>query len=201
VLPVEQYFSYMEAQAANERAFYAAVKRFIENLPMYKREAQRLLGTLWNDEDYPSTQEIEARFYFNTAILPIQSVEDFRVDIGADEAARIRDHINVELEERFTNATRDLWQRLYGTVSAMHERLSEKDATFRDSLIGNLRDLVGLLPNLNFTNDTKLEQLRQDIEASLCNVEPVEIRKSEAVRSAQARKAKEFMDKMAGYIA
>jgi len=204
ILPIDAYMEYMSEQSINHGLFNTAVNKLIAAMPMYIREAKSWLGDLWNPDDYPSADELAERYNFSVKVLPLADQvdsADLRARLTGDEVDAIEACVRDSMQERFDEATGELWSRLYKAVSAMHERLDTADAIFRDSLIGNLRDLVGLLPKLNFTNDPDLENKRQEIEAELCQIDAVDIRGDDAVRKEMADKAKELMDSMAGYAA
>jgi len=66
------------------------------------------------------------------------------------------------------------WERLHTTLTAMSEKLTDKDGDekkrYHDSLLTNAQDLCGLLTKLNVTNDPKLEEARQELERSILGV-------------------------------
>ena len=82
----------------------------------------------------------------------------------------------------------------------MAERLNDKDATFRDSLVGNIISLVQLLPKLNIAEDQELETMRQHIEAKLTKASPDELRNSRHIRRKVAKEASAILDAMSGYV-
>jgi len=201
LLPTTMYFEYAQTQHANERAFLAAAKRFCEGWDGYVGEARNLLGRLWRAEDYPTAEQVAQRFYFHTTVLPIPSVSDFRVDLGKEEVTRVKGAIEAAMQERFEGATRDLWVRLHGAVAQIAKRLSEEDTRIRESLFVNLRELTGLLTKLNFTGDTKLEEMRQEVEAALCGADVEGLRKSKAQRATLAKQADKIAAALEVYAA
>ena len=95
---------------------------------------------------------------------------------------------------------KDCWTRLYEVVKHMSLKLQDKDATFRDSLVGNIICLVQLLPKLNLTNDHQLETMRKEIETNLTQASPDDLRNSKHIRKQVGQQATELLDQMAGYI-
>jgi hypothetical protein len=82
----------------------------------------------------------------------------------------------------------------------MVERLSDPDAVFRDSLVGNIVRLTDLLPRLNLHDDPALEAMRRQIEASLCRYSPAQLRCDKQVRRQAATEAQNVLDAMSGYL-
>ena len=62
---------------------------------------------------------------------------------------------------------RDPWERLKTVVEAMAKALSIPDKIFRDSLIGNVENLLDLMPDLNVTGDPTLEAMCSKIRKAL----------------------------------
>jgi hypothetical protein len=85
--------------------------------------------------------------------------------------------------------------RLRKVVSSIIEKCSSPDAIFRDSLIGNARELCNVLTRLNVTDDPILETLRQQTE-TLSMVEPETLRRNDDVRAETAKQAQSILDAM-----
>ena len=66
---------------------------------------------------------------------------------------------------------------------------------FRDSLIGNARELCGILGNLNMTGDSRLEVFRRQTEL-LASSEPQTLRDNLDVRVDTASQAQSILDAM-----
>jgi hypothetical protein len=109
------------------------------------------------------------------------------------------------LEDRLEDAQRlgqaDLYRRLAAVVSRMATTLSEPDKIFRDSLVGNIRDLCNLLPSLNIAADPGLDSLNRDIERRLASLDPGLLRIDPAVRQAAAVDAAALLDTISDRLA
>ena len=70
---------------------------------------------------------------------------------------------------------------------------------FRNSLISNLKDFCELIPKLNLTNDSKLEEFRKDITQKLTTLRPDNLRDSKAERKTAHKAAKDILKKMKDY--
>jgi hypothetical protein len=172
LLPSKNYGEYSRQMRIFKQDFDRAVQAFVCRLPPGHIRGSPELGGLFCREDYPEVSEIRAKFDFKTVIAPVPTGEDFRVSLARDEVAAIKTDIEQRLIESNAAATRDLWQRLYEVVGHMVDRLSDPDAIFRDSLVGNIIKMTELLPRLNLHDDPALEVMRRQIEASLVPVQP-----------------------------
>jgi len=200
LLPSKNYGAYNRQMRDYKQAFQDAVEAFVSDYHTVIFEAKKTLGGLFNREDYPEAGQIRDKFEFKTVISPVPVAEDFRVQLSHDEIAAIQEDIEQRLMASNAAATRDLWQRLYEVVGHMVERLSDPDAVFRDSLVGNIVRLTELLPRLNLHDDPALETMRQQIEASLCRYTPAQLRCDKQVRRQAATEAQNVLDAMTGYL-
>jgi hypothetical protein len=200
LLPSKNYSHYSGQMRRYKQAFDEAVDNFVNNYSNVIMEARKALGGLFQPEDYPLASEIRDKFAFESAISPVPVSDDFRVNIGQEAVEAIKADLQKRLEAANSAATQDLWKRLYEVVSHMVERLSDPEAVFRDSLVGNIVKLTELLPRLNLNDDPGLEQMRRQIEATLCDYSPEQLRQDKTVRKEAVDNAKSVLDLMSGYV-
>lgn len=193
LLPSAMYFEYTKAMRDMRDTFHTAVKTFVANYPTYKQEARKRLGTMYNAEDYPDPSHITAKFEARVSFLPVPEAKDFRVDLGADEVAQIREDIEKEVALRQAEAVNDLWTRLKDVIEHAYNRLSDPEAIFRDSLIENIQSLCSIAAKLNITNDAKLEEVRKDAQHRLCGVPAQRLRDDKVLRKNVANAAADIL--------
>ena len=94
---------------------------------------------------------------------------------------------------------------MFDAVSHIVERLSEynrgtkKKSRFHDTIIGNVTELVGLLPALNIVDDPKLEEIRRELEQKICTIDPHNLRNDAKLRDNTISVAKDLIDRMGGF--
>jgi hypothetical protein len=199
ILPAANYFQCTRELQRFQEKFQNAVSAFGDNYLNYIEAARYRLNGLFKESDYPSLSKLSKMFSFSVDFSPLPSASDFRVQISDEEVAQIRADIESRTQEATKVAMAELWSRVHAAVSAMVERLSDDKAIFRDSLIGNVQDLVNLLPRMNITDNADLERMRVEMEAKLCTYKPQELRENKGLRAAAAADAKAVLDAMAGY--
>lgn len=207
ILTATNYLTYTQAMREKRQAFEGAVHDFVGQYRDHIAAAERQLGDLFRESEYPSLAEIEGRFGIDIQYLPLPDSNDFRVDLGDIEEARIRKEIEARVEETIQAAHRSLWERCHEAVSHMAERLSayqkpqdgRASGVFRDTLVTNIRELVDLLPRLNLTGDPELEAMRRRIEKELAQEDPATLRENETVRKSVASAAASILADMAGW--
>jgi len=201
ILPAANFLTYSKEMRKLKEQFEKAIRDFIGNYDAYRTEASKKLGKMFNPADYPGTQEIAAKFKFGTDIEPIPSSGDFRVTLQDSDANKIKKELEARVTERVAEATRDLYVRLNDVLGKFAEKLADKGAVFRDSLVENIVDLVNLLPKLNVGNDAKLDSLCKETKKKLCALEPESLRCEDGTRSTAVKDAQAILNKMSAYMA
>jgi hypothetical protein len=204
ILPAARFMAYRDELNEIRERFETAVEDFCRNYPDYVDAERTRLNGMFRIEDYPTHYEIRDAYSFATHIDPLPSADDFRVQLGRDETERIRQQIEERTAETTNAAMIDLWNRLYEVVKAAADKLSvpigEDGSIFRDSLIGNVRDLVAILPDLNITNDPNLKTLTEEVSCCLAYNDPESLRKSQLDRTLAAADARRILDSMSQYF-
>ncbi len=122
----------------------------------------------------------------------------------ADQTGRDR-----ELDEAIGPACLAPRAQTQAAVERVSERLREdgegKPLVFRDSMIGNIRDLVDIVPRLNIFGDETLAQLCSQVKDRIASVEPNALRPSKSfdpvARASVKREADALKERFAGYFA
>ena len=198
MLPSSNYLQFMTDFRKEKGEWQYLVDQFVGNYDQLRLDAKRMLNGLYNDADYPDEVEIAKKFKMDMAIFPVPNT-DFRVSIASDELTRIQEDVERRVAEAQTVAMKEVWDRLYDRVKHMAEKLADPKAIFRDTLVENTKELCALLPRLNFMDDPNLEQLRQQVEASLLK-HPEALRNDPDLRRDTAAEAKAIMDKMSTFM-
>lgn len=199
ILPTANYDRFSEGVRKLRREYETLAREFVREYPVLKEDARLLLNGMFQESDYPQPSEMMEKFSIELETLPIPAASDFRVDLGNEEVARIQKEIQARLEREFANANKELWERLRVAVGNIVERLSSPNAKFHDTLISNLQDLVGLIPNLNVTGDENLEAVRQRCQALTAH-SPDTLRSDTSIRAEVAKQAKEITAIMDDYM-
>jgi len=199
ILPAANFLPYTEEMRKLKGAFQNAVNALLDNYPALVQEAKGLLGSLYNETDYPSASQISRKFDFDFFVDPLPDAGDFRVTLQSDEVQAIQAQIKARVEAAQQTAMTDLWDRLKDVLGKVEERLSDSEKTFHDSLIGNVAELTDLIPRLNITGDRKLTRTVALIEDKIATLDPASLRSNPIERKDAAKDAKAILDLMAGY--
>lgn len=211
ILPAANFLPYtagirdLQAKRARILSDFAAV------YPRLVDDARLNLNGLFDPADYPSVAQVMSRFYFGSDMMPLPNTADFRADLPADELAQLIGQSEQAIQDKINAAVRDVWTRVHEVVSRMATRLKEYKVTvtdgktksenvFRDSLVDNVRDLVDILPRLNFTDDAGLADIARRMKESLTEFDAGTLREFPEKRAVVQRSAESILADMAGYI-
>lgn len=198
MLPTSNYLQLMTDFRKEKGEWQYLVNEFVSNYDQLRLDAKRLLGSLYDDADYPDESDVARKFNMDMAIFPVPNT-DFRVAIASDELTRIQQDVEKRIADAQTTAMKEVWDRLYERVKHMAEKLADPKAIFRDTMVENTKELCALLPRLNFMDDPNLEQLRLQVEGSLLK-HPEALRNDPDLRRDTAAEAKAIMDKMSSFM-
>lgn len=174
-------------------------------------EGRAALGGLGKDEDYPTVDEVMAKFKFSFGLVPVPDERDIRVELSAEGMAEAQASVNRLVDESSKGIVIEIQSRVAGVVQKIIEKLNEKGqrknkktgaleegyVIFRDSLVQNALDLIPLIRDLNILEDPAVEKLAQDLETALGKVDVDKIREDENYRAEIATNAKSILDSMA----
>jgi hypothetical protein len=169
------------------------VESFLHVYPQYIEQVRPELNGLFREEDYPAADKLRRKFGVKLEVLPIPTGNDFRVQMSAEEQARVAREIDTNVRESLTRGTEDLWKRLRDVVSHMVDRLNEPESRFHATMVTNVFDLVELLPHLNVNNDTDLNRFADQIRQRLCGFTAQDLKKHDLLRVATATDAAEIV--------
>jgi len=195
ILPTGNYLEFMSEFRCHKYNWNMLVDQFLTEYPQAQAEAQRILGSLYDPNDYPSEDKMRAKFKLDMAVFPVPS-NDFRVELSDDELSSIRDGIEARVKQAGQQAMGDVWSRLYEKVEHIANKLADPKAIFRDSMVENAKELCALLPRLNFADDPDLEAMRQEVETKLISHHPDALRNDPILRSNTAVAANDISRRM-----
>ena len=193
LLPSKFYFDVAAQMRRDTSDFELAVEAFLTVYPKYIAQVRPELNSLFREEDYPSAEKLRGKFGVKLDILPIPSGADFRVELSAEEQARVAREIDTSVRQSLARGTEDLWRRLREVVSHMADRLSEPDTRSHPTLVTNVAELVEILPRLNVVEDQELDRLAGQVRAKLCAHSTQELKKQDGLKAQTASSATEIV--------
>ena len=203
VLNMSYFMEFKDRLADYETQFKTSVNTFLNDYDTLVAAAAFQLGDLFNREDYPTRETIEAKFGFRYSMIPLPQSGDFRVDIGEEGLKELQAQYENVLQQRVEGAMREAWDRLHDCLTRMSERLTDdvdakgdpKRKIFRDSLVDNAVEICGLLKSFNITNDMRMDEMRKQLEDAMRGVDADALRDSDMLREQTKRKVDSILSK------
>lgn len=196
VLAADAYFEYMQEVGRLRGEFDALVNQFVQEYPYAREEARRMLGSLFDETDYPPTDQVEDKFSVAIDIKPLPTGEDFRVSLSEEEVARVRQQIEQQTQAQIQSSMEAVYDRISKVIDQYIDRLEGEKTIFRDSLVENAQELARLLPSFNLTNDPGLNQLADRIQRDLCKFQPDDLRKDKDARREAFNSARDIKSEL-----
>lgn len=201
LLPAKEYLEYANQMRIYEGQYMGElVPAFVAKFPKLMQQAEKKLNGLFNPSEYPTQRELERKYGFEFTFLPVPDTEHFLVQVSAAEEKKMKEKLEGKLKDAQAEAMRDCFTRLYEPVSHMAAALKDPERRFHDTLVGNLKEVVDVLPRLNLTDDDKLNDLIVEVRKSLCKFSPQSLRDDEEKRAVTAKRAAELAAKMKGMV-
>lgn len=202
LLPTQNFMAFTERMNEFNEEIEALVKSFVTIYPTLITAQAMALGDMFRRDDYPTANEIMTKFAFRVNYMPVPVAGDFRVDVGNEAQAELKQKLDELAEERINNAMRDIRERLSTHLKRMSDRLTTdyvqgeaKQRRFHDSLVDGALELCDLTKALNVVGDATLEDARKELEGLLVGVTAQELRKNEAVRQDTKKAVDAILDK------
>lgn len=186
LLPTSLFLDYKKEANARQAYFHDLVERFEREYPSLQRTACNYLGSLYDPADYPSPDEVRAKFGFRVVFSPVPDAGDFRIDLPSQEMDVMRKQYEASANERVEAAMKDQWSKLHDMVTRMSDKLVEPEdedkRRWHDTFLTNAQEMCSMLTHLNVTKDPGLESARRDLERAIAGVEIDHIKEDADVR-------------------
>lgn len=160
--------------------------------------AKTMHNGTFNPGDYPDKETCRGQFSFRTEYSPVPQADHFAGVITGQALEKMKADLEQQNQRRIDEAVADLWGRLIAPVAAMAEKLADKDAVFRDSLVHNLDEIANLVPALDVVGDGKLLAAAKEIKTKLASLDPDTLRTSKVIRRAAADMATDICKRFGG---
>jgi hypothetical protein len=203
LLPTSLFLEYKTVANAKQAEFKTLVDTFIAAYPQLVQDAHTNLGTMFDASEYPTADEVEAKFDFRMVFSPVPQAGDFRVKVADDALAEMQESYASAFESRLKTVTQEPWNRLHDMLKAMSEKMTEDDGPrfrvrknkegetirqeikrpFHESFVTNAQNMCDMLRHLNITNDPALEKARLALENAMFGIDIDAVRESPETRA------------------
>lgn len=178
---------YVESFQQQMARFQGQLREAVQSLEVQyvelKQSAQRRLGDLYNETDYPASLLglFDVGWDF-PSVEPPQHLQQLSPELYEEERRRV----SARFEDAVALAEQAFVEELSSLVGHLTERLSGHDdgkpKVFRDTAVGNLREFFERFQSLNVRSNDQLEDLVQQCQATVSGVQPQSLRNDQSLR-------------------
>ena len=175
--------SFQQQMARFQGQLREAVQSLEDEYLELKQSAQRRLGELFDEHDYPpSLLELFAMSWEFPSVEPPQHLQQLSPELYEEERRRVA----ARFEEAVSLAEQAFVEELSSLVSHLSERLAGHDdgkpKIFRDTAVCNLQEFFQRFQSLNVRSNDQLEELVQQCQATVSGVQPQSLRDDRSLR-------------------
>ena len=198
IIPNAMFGKLQTELTQHEVEFKDAVNDLVARYDKLLEDYKQRMGKLVDYAHFPSAVELKSKFYFKleTDVIADPSTVSLK-NISAQLDHKIRSEVEARLKHQVSEAQADVAKRIVTMMTRIVDTLSDttKDqGTFRDSLIGNVRDAVDILPSLNVLNDSRITAAIKKIQDEITPVHPQVLRDDNQVKAKVKQSAKSVLD-------
>ena len=187
LLPTSLFLDYKAEANIRRDTFNQMVDKFIDNYPALVQTASNYMGTLFNQDDYPSPDTVREKFGYRLVFSPVPESGDFRLDLPAQDIREMEQSYQSAFDDRLAEAMRTPWDQLHTMLGTMSAKLTEGDEDtkkrWHDTFVTNAQEMCAMLTHLNVAKDPKLEDARRQLEVAMIGVDIEDIKDDELTRA------------------
>jgi hypothetical protein len=187
LLPTSLFLDYKAEANIRRDTFNQMVDAFIGNYPALVQTASNYMGTLFNQDDYPSPDTVREKFGYRLVFSPVPETGDFRIDLPKQDILEMEQSYQSAFDDRLAEAMRTPWDQLHKMLGTMSAKLTEGDEDtkkrWHDTFVTNAQEMCAMLTHLNVAKDPKLEDARRQLEVAMIGVDIEDIKDDELTRA------------------
>lgn len=200
------YFSYCEVMRQAREEIEAAIPEFIANYPKYIKEHKNELGTLFNKDDYPTSESLATKFSFDIDFLRIADPSHPVSRLNKLQADALKKSYEKSLQEYVDNAMISVIERTMEPIERLHEALDQYKVTdkgienkFKDAVILNVGKILTVVKDLNVAGNPSFDKVLTDSGKKLLKYPAADLRADPEKRDEIRAAADDILSKMKHY--
>jgi len=202
-LPVSMLQKFKSEFNALENEYEILKQEFVAKYPDIVAGMAFKQGSMFDANEYPSADQVASKFRIKLFVHPVPE-NDFRVAIANDIKEELEKHYASEANSKVEEIMRDATERLVEFIKRIAHACREVEddgygkvrrPKVYEGTIDGAKEMCELLKEFNLTGDSRLEDMRQDLLATLNDVTAKDIRESDATRSHVKSEMDKIMNK------
>ena len=193
LLPTAKYFAYHKQFTALQVEFDRMVQAFIDAYDLEVAQAQAKLGGLFNEQEYPSAEQLRSKFAFRLNYIPLPDAGDWRLDVGNEALSSLREQYENHYKNQLAGAMKDIWTRLHDVLATLSRQLADqtedgKTPKIYASVFDRAIEVLDLMETCNVTGDPNMQLMQRKLQQAFRGV-TVEAVKEDAYLRRETKQA------------
>lgn len=197
ILPTKLYMDYSTEISRQLEECNDLIEQFCDET-YYKQAIQKSmaqLGTLVTQRDYPDPSQVKRFFKATIDYFPIANAGDFRVALGVNELANLKQAALAKERQIIEKATESTWTKMAALMEHAATKLGDPKAIFHDTLPSNIKRFTDIVGALNIGQDKFIDEIASEF-APLGEIDPEDLRADEETRKEAAETAQSALSKI-----
>lgn len=187
-----------QLQGAEDK-FRTAVGKLVSSYDELRQGASADLGTMFDANDYPPAHVIAAKFKFAVHFTPVPS-SDIRVALPEGLREAVSADIEAQVHDRLQATTSAVLERTASMITRMKAVLSAETPRIYESLVGDMQELVEIMPSLNLTGDATVAAIAAEMKDRFSSLDVNTLRDHPIQRDIAVSNLNEVMGMVAGLL-
>lgn len=168
LLVTSKFFKYQADFTALQAEFERMVDTFINAYDLEVAQQQAKMGDLFDVSAYPNKDDLRSKFKFKINYMPLPAAGDWRLDINAEAQRQLREQYEDSYKAQLQGAMRDIWQRLFDTLSVLSRQLADqtedgKTPKIYASVFDRALEVIDLMESCNMTGDPSMQLMQRKL--------------------------------------
>lgn len=200
LLPSNKYMKFTDKMRILGQACDAKLNEFLIAYHGEITADRTALGSLFNIDDYPTQHDMRAKWGYKLVFQPVPAAGDFRIDVDDSVKAALEEAVQERIQAAQGHVVSQLLEPLQVAVERLSKQPGEAGATFRDSLVHNIRDAAARMSDLVGLADNPALAAMVERANNLADALPAPeaLRNSVGVRKQAADASKALVDDLVG---
>lgn len=184
--------------------FDVAVDAFLADYDNMKDRSKVRLGNLWSEDTFPTKDELKESFVWIENGAQIPDIEDFRVEMSAEDAERFKNLCANTVKRDIENTVVSNLGKIRSSVGRFFDRMGSygvDPATkkvvgkFKDDTVHMLSELADFVESYNITDNDEIREIAKDIR-ELGKLDPDDLRNNPQSREKAHSKAEQILKRV-----
>lgn len=168
LLPTAKYFAYHKQMTTLQGEFDRMVQAFLDAYDLEVAQAQAKLGDLFDVSEYPNAEQLRTKFAFRLSYIPLPDAGDWRLDVGNEALASLREQYAAHYKTQLEAAMKDIWARLHDVLATLSRQLADQTEDGRtpkiyQSVFDRALEVLDLMDTCNITDDPNMQLMQRKL--------------------------------------